>query len=306
MAVTVIDGNPTFLIIARGGPAGPAGPDILTTLGDILTHDGAASVRLPVGTAGQVLTVSGGAVVWAAPAGGDPLTTIGDLLTHNGASSVRFPVGADGEMLTADSAFPEGIRWLRPDNTVTTVGDLLGFNGIVDRFPVGADNLLLVADSSEPFGFRWGADPAGTQPGVDRFVDKDTTVLNTTTSSDPGSLQHTFTFSVGVDGDYMVHAHYRWSMNDDEDDSFIGRLRLDGSLIGLNDNGRNHQQTPHEAGGSDGGTGSGTNQRFLATIEDIVTINQAGNPHTLELYASGENSETKTIYDSLFVIRRFL
>ena len=45
---------------------------------------------------------------------------------------------------------------------LTTVGDLLGFDGSNDRFPVGADGFILIADAAEAFGFRWAAQPVAS------------------------------------------------------------------------------------------------------------------------------------------------
>lgn len=62
----------------------------LTTLGDIVLHNGTNSIRLPIGTAGQVLTVSGGTAAWAAPTGG--ITTLNTLT----ATTQTFAAGTSG------------------------------------------------------------------------------------------------------------------------------------------------------------------------------------------------------------------
>lgn len=45
------------------------GVNILTTLGDLVTHDGTSPIRFGIGAAGQVLTASGSGISWAPPAG---------------------------------------------------------------------------------------------------------------------------------------------------------------------------------------------------------------------------------------------
>jgi hypothetical protein len=45
------------------------GVNILTTLGDLVTHDGTSPIRFGIGASGQVLTASGSGISWAAPAG---------------------------------------------------------------------------------------------------------------------------------------------------------------------------------------------------------------------------------------------
>lgn len=45
------------------------GVNILTTLGDLVTHNGTTPIRFGIGASGQVLTASGSGISWAAPAG---------------------------------------------------------------------------------------------------------------------------------------------------------------------------------------------------------------------------------------------
>lgn len=164
---------------------------------------------------------------------------------------------------------------------------------------------LLVATRPIELALVKGGPPS---PPIGRFSDKETSVLNTTTTSDPGSLHHTYDFSIEETGTYAIRVHYQWSCNS-TNHSFVGRAFLDALPIGLNDNGRGHQQVPANAGGMDGGTGSGTDQRFLDTIEDVVVIETATNPHTLELWVSGAGGAgaiIKTVYGSVFVIERLL
>lgn len=107
------------------------------------------------------------AQVRGGPAGADLniLTTLGDILSHDGVSPDRLPVGTDGQQLTADSGAGLGVSWQDPvTGALTTVGDLLGFNGATTRFPVGADDAVLVADSGQAFGFRWGSLPLASLP----------------------------------------------------------------------------------------------------------------------------------------------
>lgn len=54
---------------ADGAP-GPSGTTAATTAGDLLVHDGTAVDRLPIGSAGQVLTVAGGLPAWEDAASG--------------------------------------------------------------------------------------------------------------------------------------------------------------------------------------------------------------------------------------------
>jgi hypothetical protein len=86
-----------------------------TTLGDIAYQSATANTksRLPIGTNGQVLAVSGGVPAWTTTADVTPLTTKGDLFTFT-TQDARLGVGANGTVLTADSAEATGMKWAAP------------------------------------------------------------------------------------------------------------------------------------------------------------------------------------------------
>ena len=150
----------------------------ITTKGDIIIHDGATGVRLPIGANNRVLTAdssqSAGARWAELPAPPtynelSPTTTKGDVVVNNGTGNVRLPVGANDYVLVADDGTSEGIKWApSPALTTfdglaptTTKGDAIfhdGDNNI--RIPVGTDDQVLVADDSEPAGVKWSDLPA--------------------------------------------------------------------------------------------------------------------------------------------------
>jgi hypothetical protein len=86
-----------------------------TTLGDISYRSAVSNTntRLAIGTAGQVLAVSGGVPAWTTTADVTPLTTKGDLFTFDTADA-RLGVGANGTVLTANSSEATGLEWAVP------------------------------------------------------------------------------------------------------------------------------------------------------------------------------------------------
>ncbi len=151
----------------------------IDALGDLYVGTGPdATARLPIGTAGEVLTVAGGTASWeAAPAGAvssvngqtgvvvltaanvgaQPISTIdakGDLYAGTADNTTaRRSVGINGTVLTADSSDPTGMVWQTPAaDAVTSVNGQTGVV-VLTAANVGADpagSAAAAAAASQP------------------------------------------------------------------------------------------------------------------------------------------------------------
>lgn len=166
--------------------------DPTTTVGDLIFRNGVNAIaRLGVGTAGQVLTMSGGLPTWATAGTGfaDPMTTIGDLIRRDGSNNTnRLAVGTTGQVLTVVSGLP---AWATlPTNGVTVVAattyTILITDNIVSATNVAARTFTLPSGGAMTVGkIIWIKDKAGTagtapitvnRAGSDTFEDSSTSI----------------------------------------------------------------------------------------------------------------------------------
>jgi hypothetical protein len=139
-----------------------------TTLGDLAYSSATANTntRLGIGTAGQVLAVSGGVPAWITTSDVTPLTTKGDLFTFTTVDA-RIGVGANETRLVADSVEATGLKYVadttnyaiaaKADLLVGTAADTLA------ALTVGTNGQVLTADSTvSPTGLKWATPAAGS------------------------------------------------------------------------------------------------------------------------------------------------
>ncbi len=176
----------------------------LSVNGDILFYNSGFQ-SLAIGTANQVLTVTGGLPVWADPQGSSPTTTLGDLIYNDGggaASDVRLAIGTNDQVLTVVSGEP---AWAdNPANPTTTKGDIFVNDGTsAARLPVGTDNFSLVADSTQSEGLSYVQmnKECQTKTTTANFTTNGTVTQLTMNNISPGDI-----FSVNLEGAFQVGA----------------------------------------------------------------------------------------------------
>jgi len=124
-----------------------------TTLGDIAYRSATSNTntRLPIGSAGQVLTVAAGVPSWASPSDQTPLTTKGDVFTFSTVDA-RLGVGANGTVLTADSAEATGLKWAAPSSGALTLITQASFDNpnvsVSNCFSTTYENYLILINCS--------------------------------------------------------------------------------------------------------------------------------------------------------------
>ena len=142
-----------------------------TTLGDLAYSSATANTntRLPIGTSGQVLAVSGGGVpAWTTTADVTPLTTKGDLFTFTTVDA-RLPVGTNGQVLTADSTAATGLAYTTISaGSLTSIatGSLSGASVTISSINQTYKNLTLMILNPRP---------TTTNKGIEMRFNADTT-----------------------------------------------------------------------------------------------------------------------------------
>jgi hypothetical protein len=125
-----------------------------TTTGALAFRSATANVNtaLPIGTAGQVLTVSSGLPSWSTPTDQTPLTTKGDVFTFSTVDA-RLGVGANGTVLTADSAEATGLKWAAPaagGMTSLATGSLSGASITISSISGSYKDLVVIVRNFKP------------------------------------------------------------------------------------------------------------------------------------------------------------
>ena len=132
--------------------------DPMTTTGDLITRSGINAVRLGIGSAGQVLTVSGGLPVWASGITGNASTATALAANGTNCSAGSFPLGVDASgnaesctaAVTASTGLSDSADIVRGGAALATVGSvpLVTSSGVLGqntnfRFFTGTGNLVV-------------------------------------------------------------------------------------------------------------------------------------------------------------------
>jgi len=173
-----------FNVLRLAGSTMEQGILPLSSVGELMTHDGSAASTLALGASGEWLKATPTGLEWAAAPGGysDPLTTRGDVLIRDATNTTnRLALGSATQVLTSDGT---DVSWSDPtgglSDPMTTRGDIMFRNASnsTDRLPVGTANQVLTSDGTD---VSWqdatgGVDTSGTPVANDfaRFTDADT------------------------------------------------------------------------------------------------------------------------------------
>jgi hypothetical protein len=182
-----------------------------TTLGDLAYSSATANTntRLPIGTNGQVLAVSGGVPAWTTTADVTPLTTKGDLFTFTTVDA-RLGVGTNGQVLTADSTAGTGLAWTTPVGAFTLLSTttLSGASTTISSIAQTYTNLMVFV-----YGITMSADATVTmQPNS--VTDKVWQVLNYANITDgPGATSFYLTSTNGTVELESTSSLNAWSIN---------------------------------------------------------------------------------------------
>lgn len=153
--IEIVQGTATVVEVA--GPTGPQGPagaagatgaqgpqgvpgtglEVLTTQGDLLYQGASTGQRLPIGSTGQVLKVSGGIPAWANESG-----AVTSVNGQTGAVTIpTFSYGFGGSGLVPQATGGDAYKFLKGDGTWADTPDYVTPSEIeTDWFDRGGDN----------------------------------------------------------------------------------------------------------------------------------------------------------------------
>ena len=129
-------------------------PSSILTTGQLLTANASGDFGLPIGTSGQVLTVSGGLPAWADQISyTPPINQEGDIFIYQGGVPARLPIGGNGKYLSVINSV---LTWSDPASLTSPLvapGDIY-IRGIAGdtRLAKGLSGQLL---SSTASGLAW-------------------------------------------------------------------------------------------------------------------------------------------------------
>jgi len=101
--------------------------------------------------------------VVSSTAAASPTTTLGDLIKRGASADERLPIGSALQVLQVNAGGTDlEFAAAAAGGTVTTKGDLEGFDTVANRIPVGTNGQVLTADSAEALGLKWATAAASS------------------------------------------------------------------------------------------------------------------------------------------------
>ena len=141
---------------------------------------------------------------------------------------------------------------------------------------------------------------ASAVPFINYFTDRDTVATNTSETAFVNYIDFDITGIVA--GTYLIQWWYVWSLNGIADDIEVSVILDDTTELYVPNAGGLHVQEPKDAGGPDGGTGSGTNQRIPSAGASIQSL--TGDVNIKIRFRTSDNPIIAAMYQATLVLVR--
>ena len=129
------------------------------------------------------------------------------------------------------------------------------------------------------------------------FASDNIVMINTTDAVLMPYITHNFTTAFAAD--YRIEFSFVWSLNIASSD-FVSEFTVDGNVIWP------HRAEPADSGGADGGTGSGTNQRYAHSYSIVLPLTAGAHTAEFSFRPSVPGGVESTVYQAYISTERFI